>query len=58
MAPGTSRNTETIAFSLHPEQARRLREEERETRARERMQRRYRQSSTDETEQGRTNGKG
>ncbi len=56
MAPGISRNTETITFSLPPEQAQRLREVSGEE-EREPMRRRSRQSSTDETEQGRTNEK-
>ena len=71
MAPGISRNTETVTFSLPPQQAHHLRQvareeertvsellreairlymEEREWRARERMRRRSRQASTDETE--------
>ena len=50
MAPGTSRNTGTITFCLPPEEAHRLREEEREWRAKERMRRRSRRAGTGETE--------
>ena len=71
MAPGISRNTETVTFSLSPHQAQHLRQvareeertvsellreairlymEEREWRARERIQRRSRQARTDKKE--------
>ncbi len=71
MAPGISRNTETVTFSLPPQQAQHLRQvareeertvsellreairlymEEREWRARERMQRRSLRAGTGETE--------
>lgn len=56
MAPGTSQNTETIAFSLPPERAQRLREvageEETEWRASERMRRRSRQYEPEDNQGG------